>query len=249
MRRRVWERDELVLALDLYFTPDCAPDDEDPLVREVAALIGRSASAVALKLANFRAIDNSRTGGMPHHGARDEEVWDEFARRRKALRQEAERAQEGLLTRTLEAEGRVAQAVRRSILEGNYHVPDRMGPRKVRLRQDEFRRFVLEDYGHRCALCDIDIVELLNASHIIGWAEDEDNRLNPHNGICLCALHDRAFDRRLILIEPTLGVVLSSRAQRSPDSVRRLLVGRGRLRMPSQYPPDPGLLARASGPR
>ncbi len=41
----------------------------------------------------------------------------------------------------------------------------------------------------------------LTASHIIPWAEDAQNRLNPKNGLCLNALHDRAFDRHLMWIE------------------------------------------------
>jgi len=39
------------------------------------------------------------------------------------------------------------------------------------------------------------------ASHIVPWAEDERNRLNPRNGLCLNALHDRAFDRHLMWID------------------------------------------------
>lgn len=36
------------------------------------------------------------------------------------------------------------------------------------------------------------------ASHIVPWASEPKNRLNPSNGLCLNALHDKAFDRGLI---------------------------------------------------
>jgi len=39
---------------------------------------------------------------------------------------------------------------------------------------------------------------LLIASHIVPWSKDKQNRLNPRNGLCLSALHDKAFDRGMI---------------------------------------------------
>jgi len=36
---------------------------------------------------------------------------------------------------------------------------------------------------------------LLVASHIVPWREDENLRVNPHDGLCFCALHDKGFDR------------------------------------------------------
>ncbi len=58
------------------------------------------------------------------------------------------------------------------------------------------------------------------ASHIVPWAEDRRNRLNPHNGLCLSAPHDRAFDQGLITITPgSLRVRVSERLR---DTVRRV---------------------------
>lgn len=39
---------------------------------------------------------------------------------------------------------------------------------------------------------------LLIASHIVPWSKDKTNRLNPSNGLCLSAIHDRAFDQGFI---------------------------------------------------
>ena len=63
---------------------------------------------------------------------------------------------------------------------------------KQRINQNVFRAMILNNYRTRCAITGIDIPELLIASHIIPWAKDEENRLNPSNGICLSALYDKA---------------------------------------------------------
>ncbi len=42
--------------------------------------------------------------------------------------------------------------------------------------QDRVRKMLLENYGHRCALCDEADVSLLVASHVSRWADDPDGR-------------------------------------------------------------------------
>jgi putative restriction endonuclease len=51
---------------------------------------------------------------------------------------------------------------------------------------------------------------LLFASHIIPWAANEKERLNPENGICLSALYDKAFDKGLIGFDQNLQVIFST---------------------------------------
>jgi putative restriction endonuclease len=52
---------------------------------------------------------------------------------------------------------------------------------------------------------------LLFASHIIPWSQNEKERLNPENGICLSALYDKAFDKGLIGINNNNKIILSSK--------------------------------------
>ena len=52
--------------------------------------------------------------------------------------------------------------------------------------------------------------DLLVASHIIPWSINENERLNPENGICLSALYDRAYDKGLIGITEKYKIILSS---------------------------------------
>jgi putative restriction endonuclease len=70
----------------------------------------------------------------------------------------------------------------------------------VRVNQCIFRTMILATYNNKCCITGIDNTDLLIASHIVPWSKDEKNRLNPMNGLCLNALHDRAFDKGLITI-------------------------------------------------
>jgi predicted restriction endonuclease len=47
------------------------------------------------------------------------------------------------------------------------------------------------------------------ASHIIPWSADNQNRLNPRNGLCLSALHDKAFDQGLFTLTDDFKVQVS----------------------------------------
>ena len=53
--------------------------------------------------------------------------------------------------------------------------------------------------------------DLLIASHIKPWSvsDEKTERTNPRNGLCLNALHDKAFDKGLITIDPSYHIVFS----------------------------------------
>ena len=77
---------------------------------------------------------------------------------------------------------------------------------KTRVNQSVFRQMILANYNTKCAITGIDIPELLLASHILPWSKDENERLNPENGICLSALYDKG----LIGINQKYQVILST---------------------------------------
>ncbi len=70
-----------------------------------------------------------------------------------------------------------------------------------RLDQVRFRRDVLRVYRGRCAVCSLKERELVEAAHIIGWREP-DGIAAVVNGLALCAIHHRAYDRNLMGIDP-----------------------------------------------
>ena len=80
---------------------------------------------------------------------------------------------------------------------------------KVRVNQDIFRKMVLQNYGSKCCITGLSVPDILRASHISPWAEDEKNRLNPENGLCLSATYDAAFDRHLISFDEHYRLIVS----------------------------------------
>jgi 5-methylcytosine-specific restriction enzyme A len=91
-RNPPWERDELILALDLYMQEGLVGSGHRSVV-ELSELLNRlqlhplrpdpdrfrNPTGVHLKLADFAALDPHHAGtGMTHGSALDREVWDEF---------------------------------------------------------------------------------------------------------------------------------------------------------------------------
>lgn len=113
----------------------------------------------------------------------------------------------------VEAEVKLYQQLQR----GEFGVEDQKAEVKVRgAGQKVFADQVKTNYGYRCAITGIKIKEFLIASHIIPWAKDKDNRLNPRNGICLSVLVDKAFDKGYLTITKDRAVRLSDALREDP---------------------------------
>jgi putative restriction endonuclease len=186
--------------LDLYYKlPFGRLNQHTPEVRELAALIGRTPSSVALRLVNFAACDpyivNSGRKGMVSGIGKCKPFWDHYANNTEELFLQAENIRASLLAKPVE-----------EILQLNS--TDFIGKEKEtvikqRVNQSVFRTMILQNYENKCAITGINVPDLLIASHIIPWADSTaEQRLAPENGICLSALYDKAFDRGLITISP-----------------------------------------------
>ncbi len=81
---------------------------------------------------------------------------------------------------------------------------------RTRLHQARFRGAVVQAYRSRCAICGLDRVQLLDASHIAPDAADDDTAAVT-NGIAMCAIHHRAFDDHLVGVTPGYRVEVSRR--------------------------------------
>lgn len=87
---------------------------------------------------------------------------------------------------------------------------------------------------------------LLIASHIVPWSKDKTNRLNPSNGLCLSAIHDRAFDKGLITISDDMKVLVSEELKQNKETfvVQVLLPLEGRaIEMPERFAPQREFIA------
>jgi len=125
---------------------------------------------------------------------------------------------------------------------------DRTTLTKVRVNQHFFRSLILASYRSACAVCELPFRPLLVASHIVPWSRDRSLRMNPHNGICLCVLHDRAYDSGLLQITPDYTITLAPEIEihSSIPSVAANFItfSRSALHLPDRWLPDRGLLER-----
>jgi len=87
---------------------------------------------------------------------------------------------------------------------------------KVRLDQARFRGRVLPAYRERCAICRLREVRLLDAAHIVPYAQPAASE-SVANGLSLCTIHHRAFDEHLVGISPDYEVRVSRRLLEDED--------------------------------
>jgi hypothetical protein len=249
MSRRGWSRDELVVAFNLYCKlrfGQC--HGRNPHVVALAKALGRTPGAVAMKLCNFASLDptHQRRGiaGLGNASQADRQVWDEFNTDWDRLAPESEAAFRALLgDRAAEMAGEGGPSSEPEVVAPSAERTETQRPQKVRLGQAFFRAAVLASYNDRCCICLLLCRALLVASHIVPWAVRPELRLDPRNGLCLCALHDKAFDRRLISVDPEFRVLLSrSIEDQMPHPVieHLFIAFRGQpIHLPDKFRPGP----------
>jgi putative restriction endonuclease len=76
------------------------------------------------------------------------------------------------------------------------------------LRDSSFRDRVLTVYSHRCAMCGLQL-ELVEAAHIVPVSESTSTD-ETANGLALCTLHHRAYDKALVTVANDYHVLFSS---------------------------------------
>ena len=211
MSRVNWTREQLIVALDLYWKVpyNKISGTSNPLIKQTAEWLGKTSGALAFKLMNFSSLDvHVQNKGKGNASRLDRQIWEEFYERWEALTQ----ANDEILAQL--SGGNVPERAEPEDFISEDRLPtESISLQKVRRKQHVFRQRILANYGERCCISGLAMPELLVASHIIPWAKDEKNRMNPHNGLCLNALLDRAFDKGLMTITTDYKVKLSSKLQ------------------------------------
>jgi putative restriction endonuclease len=241
MAQTNWTREELILAFNLYCKiPFGRIHNRNPQIIALSKVLHRSASAVSWKLANLARLDPSlqerKIAGASHGSKLDIEVWNEFIADWPRLAYESER----LLAKR---QGRRVEEVSGIEVEGLPRAgKERQALVMQRVNQNFFRKSVLAAYNGKCCVTGLSIPQLLIASHILPWSKDEANRVNPRNGLCLNALHDRAFDAGLLTVTAEYRIRISPiLAKYIDDPASRSLLGRfdgRRMRLPEKFLPD-----------
>lgn len=210
MAKRNWTREETILAMDLYTRiPFSKIGKNNQEIIQLAQIINRTPDAVAYKMSNLAHYDPElqarNVSGLSHTSKLDKIIYDEFAENIEEL--------------SFVAQSLLAQ-MKHSSVESLLpelqldHIPsgiDKEQQTKIRIGQYFFRMSVLMSYGNACCITGLKNKEMLVASHIKPWSVSDvkKERTNPSNGLCLNAMHDKAFDRGLITIDKNYRIVNS----------------------------------------
>lgn len=244
--RQPWSRQELLAAGFLYCRiPFGRFHRLNPEIIWTSEAMGRTPSAVAMKLSNLASLDpvitESGRSGLAAASAADRAIWEEMNADWPSFAVAAEQAVRQI---GVQRDGGSEEPV--SEMGPDYTGRERASTRPQRVGQDLFRAAVMSAYNHRCCITGLDVPRMLIASHIVPWREDPSNRLNPSNGLCLSALHDRAFDIGLITIREdwTVAVSLALGTESNEFWARAVDAYEGRaIMLPEKFSPSPAFLA------
>jgi putative restriction endonuclease len=89
-------------------------------------------------------------------------------------------------------------------------------PPPPQVRDQGFRKAIVQLYDHRCALCGIRMLTdeghtVVEAAHIVPWSQCHDDL--PNNGLCLCRLCHWSFDEGLMSVGDDYQVLVSGRVR------------------------------------
>lgn len=203
-----WTREQTIVALSVYCKiPFNKASNSNPEIVKVAEIIGRSPSAVKMKVGNFGSFDSQlkKNGivGLSNTSKLDEEIWDEYSNNWEKLAYDSELILANMSHRTIEE-------------ATNFDIPIPEGEEreilvKQRINQSFFRSAVLSSYNNKCCISNLACADLLEACHIVDWSNDIENRLNPSNGLCLNVLFHKAYDKNYLGISPDYEVFISEK--------------------------------------
>lgn len=211
-----WTKDELMLVMNLYTKLRYGQFNYRNLeVIKLAELIGKTPGAVAFKLVHLSRQDpkhKDRVKGLANPGKNAIEMYNEFANNWDEMLYQSEVLLAKYQNKNVEEitlNQEEIKEIQKDILSGKIG-KDIERVVKTRVNQSLFRKVVINNYANSCAVCGLSIQNLLVASHILKWSESHHNRLNPENGLCLCNIHDRAFELGYIGINSDYSILISN---------------------------------------
>lgn len=214
-----WTREQSLLAFRFYCeTPFGQLHAKNKRVIELATLIGRTPSALAMKCVNFASLDpavrESGRSGLSNASTMDKQIWGEFHANWDRLLEECV-ALEAYLHQEMPVTSEPVDD--EPIDERDFTGETRQVWQQQRVKQNFFRRAVLSGYGGRCCISGVSDAHFLVASHIVAWKDDASIRLHPGNGLCLSVIHDKAFDQHLFSLTDDRRIILSRQLEQTQD--------------------------------
>lgn len=231
-----WTEHQLKEVLALYCQiPFGRLHGKNPDIIRLAQKIGRTPSAVAMKMCNMASLDPaiqlSGRKGLNKASALDKKVWDEF---------------ENDWDAEMEAATLVSESVSTDVSTQSADTTKTVSV-EIRTKQQLFRKMILANYNTSCCISGLEEPRLLIASHIMPWSVSQKNRLNPQNGLCLSALHDKAFDIGLLTVLPDYTIAISKILKGKHSNLFAKLslldFASKKINLPEKFYPDKKFLA------
>ncbi len=252
MATGLWTKEQVKLAFHLYCQlPYGRIHGRNPEIIALSKIIGRTSDALAMKMLNIASNDpvvkSAGKAALGNASALDRLVWDEFHANWERLALECHQL---ILQYSAENQQQVPDEPQQeddTLFPEDFTGETRQVLTAQRIKQHFFRRAVLSTYRGRCCMTGLSEPRLLIASHIVPWSRDKTNRLNPSNGLCLSAIHDRAFDKGLITLTDDFRVVLSTELVTREETFIKatfLPLQGHQIEVPDRFRPEPAFLAR-----
>ena len=145
-----WTRNETIVAFNLYCKiPFKSSSKSNVLVQKYASLLGRSASALNMKIGNIGRLDPDLKAqgisGLVHGAKLEEDIWNEFYDNPSLLAYESERIIAELQNKPVEESSNV-------IIDNIPQGEERNTIIKQRINQSFFRSTVLSSYNNLCCI-------------------------------------------------------------------------------------------------
>jgi len=208
MAKNNWTREETIIAFNVYCKiPFKSSSKTNPVVIKYAKIIGRSPSALNMKIGNFGRLDpelkKQGITGLVNGSKLEEIIWNEFNGNWEELAYESE-------ILIAKFQNKRIEEIENIEVENFPEGKERETIIKTRVNQNFFRSTILSSYNLKCCITGLSIPDFLVASHIVPWSKDKQNRINPRNGLCLNSIHDKAFDKGFITVTPDYKVLISN---------------------------------------
>ncbi|MFV0269449.1 MAG: HNH endonuclease [Draconibacterium sp.] len=208
---------DFILAFNLYLNiPFGKFHHGNSEIIELAKLIERTPSAVSMRLSNFASVDpyhqNRGVRGLTGGIKQVQPIWDEFHSNKEELIYESERILAQIQNTSIEDKYKYILSETEGLV-GDTKIREV----KTRVNQKVFRDITIANFNGRCTITGFNNPDFLIASHILPWAKNVENRLNPQNGLLLNNLHDKAFENGYLAIDRNYRIHISSDFKKSKD--------------------------------
>jgi hypothetical protein len=179
-----WTEHELLIAMNLYCRlPFGQCNSRNKFVNEVASKMDRTAGSISRKLGNIASLD-------PRHQARGVGGLPNSSKLDRKVWSEFQDNWSAMADKSESA----FEALMGGTVPGKpvSEIEQPSGPSEVE-RMAKTRR-----------------LQTFFRNVVLSWSENKNRRADPTNGLCLNALHDKAFDRHLITFDEDCRLVVSS---------------------------------------